>query len=92
MFNSNIYLYIFINLSKRTSTSDHFNREIETTPSMSLFRTISTENIILSTQNQNVPFSTPSSSIEIPSDKTEVVEHSLCIEYENSSSDDTILG
>lgn len=59
---------------------------------MSLFRTISTENVRLTTQIQNVPFSTPSSSIEIPSDEAEVMEHSLCIEYENSSSYDTILG
>jgi len=60
---------------------------------MPLFRTISTENVSLSTQNQNVPFSTPSSpAIEMPPDEAEVMEHSLCIEYENSSFDDTILG
>jgi len=28
----------------------------------------------------------------MPSDEAEVMEHSLCIEYENSSFDDTILG
>jgi len=51
---------------------------------MSLVR-LSTENVNLSSQNPNVSFSTPSN-------EAEVMEHSLCIEYENSSSDDTILG
>lgn len=57
---------------------------------MFLFQTLSTES--QSKQNQNLPFSTPSSPIEMPSDEAEVMEHSLCVEYENSSSDDIILG
>jgi len=57
---------------------------------MFLSQTLSTES--QSIQNQNLPFSTPSSPIEMPSDEAEVMEHSLCVEYENSSSDDIILG
>lgn len=74
---------------KKRSTSDSFNNEIETTPNTSLVGTSKNVNVSLSTQNQ---FSTPSNFVEMPSDKIEVMEHSLCVEYENSSADDTTLG